>query len=98
MLVNKHLIPETETHVRFVSYTGRYPNLCSGNLTLKIDGETVVFENYDKFWSVADQNIRTYSDWIINVEDIPCQFRKYAAEIDQVFNDNVERPHCGGCA
>lgn len=31
------------THVKFVSYTGRYPNLCSGILTLEIDGENVNF-------------------------------------------------------
>lgn len=97
MLVNKQMIPEAETHVQFISYTGRYPNLCSGNLTLEIDGKTVVFENCDKFWSTAGQITEKYGDWIIDVEDIPCQFRKYAAEIDQVFNDNVERPHCGGC-
>ena len=49
--------------VEFVSYTGEYPNLCRGVLTLCIDGEEVrfghdygVFEswktdgNYDKFW------------------------------------------------
>lgn len=49
--------------VEFVSYTGKYPNLCSGVLTLCIDGEEVrfghdymVFEswktdgNYDAFW------------------------------------------------
>lgn len=27
--------------VEFVSYTGEYPNLCSGILTVKIDGEIV---------------------------------------------------------
>ena len=52
--------------VEFVSYTGSYPCLCSGVLTVKIDGETVRFghevgsfdyktssykdNNYDDFW------------------------------------------------
>ena len=52
--------------VRFVSYTGRYPNLCSGVLTLEIDGQEAKFghdlgtynwklnryedTNYDRFW------------------------------------------------
>lgn len=48
--------------VEFVSYTGAYPNFCSGVLTLRIDGEEVrfghdyIFEsretdgNYDAFW------------------------------------------------
>ena len=39
-------------HVEFVNYTGRYPNLCSGVLTLKIDGEEVRFgHNYIEFES-----------------------------------------------
>ena len=29
--------------VEFVSYTGKYPNLCSGVLTLNIDGSEVKF-------------------------------------------------------
>lgn len=56
------------THVKFVSYTGRWPNLCSGVLTLEID-----------------------------VNKIPEQFRKYATEINEVFNDNVPWGCCGGC-
>ena len=37
--------------VKFVSYTGKFPNLCSGVLTLNIDGKEVKFghaiEEYD---------------------------------------------------
>lgn len=63
MIINNNYITE---HVEFISYTGRYPNLCSGVLTLKIDGEICHFgheldsynynedkyddDNYDKFW------------------------------------------------
>ena len=52
--------------VEFVSYTGKYPNLCSGVLTLRINDEEVrfghdysVFEswktdgNYDAFWATG---------------------------------------------
>ena len=50
--------------VEFVSYTGTYPNLCSGVLTLRIDGEEVRFGhdyfeswktdgNYDEFWATG---------------------------------------------
>jgi len=50
--------------VEFVSYTGKYPNLCSGVLTLCIDGEEVRFGhdyfeswetdgNYDEFWATG---------------------------------------------
>lgn len=52
-----------EEHVKFISYSGEYPNLCRGVLTLEIDGEKVSFGhdcynseswktdgNYDSFW------------------------------------------------
>lgn len=62
---NTENISKTE-HVEFVNYTGSFPNLCRGVLTLKIDGEIVKFghdykdyclktskfndSNYDSFW------------------------------------------------
>ena len=36
MLVNKK--SSNTSRVKFISYTGEYPNLCSGVLTLEIDG------------------------------------------------------------
>ena len=52
--------------IKFISYTGKYPNLCSGVLTVEIDGKKVSFgheskdynvllgsyndDNYDRFW------------------------------------------------
>ena len=32
-----------EKHIEFISYTGKYPALCYGVLTLKIDNEEVAF-------------------------------------------------------
>ena len=108
--------------VEFVSYTGQYPCLCSGVLTLKINGETVKFGhknnaydfktntyndgNYDKFWESGgscgfshgySKSHVKQDEWIIDVEKIPEQYRKYAAMIDDVFNDNVDYGCCGGC-
>jgi hypothetical protein len=52
-----------DSHVQFISYTGKYPNLCSGILTLKIDNKEVSFgkdyslpdsenkSNFNSFWS-----------------------------------------------
>lgn len=42
MIINKNTDSE---HVKFISYTGKYPNLCSGILTLEIDGRTIRFGN-----------------------------------------------------
>ena len=108
------LINNTEQkHVEFVSYTGRYPNLCSGILTLEIDGVEYTFgsswrkpkPDFNRFWSSggcvrADENwnFDVYEgEWEIDVKDIPEQFHKYAIEIDEVFNDNVKYGCCGGC-
>lgn len=41
-------------HVKFVSYTGKYPNLCSGILTLVIDGVQCKFGN--SFWNSDNDN------------------------------------------
>jgi hypothetical protein len=30
-------------HVKFIRYTGRYPNLCSGELTIEVDGKIYTF-------------------------------------------------------
>lgn len=61
-------------HIEFVSYTGGFPNLCSGTLTLKIDGEEVRFGhdylrgnynsdgNYDSFW-VSGGGFGFTNDW-----------------------------------
>ena len=32
--------------LKFISYDGEYPNLCSGTLILNLNGKDVVFPNY----------------------------------------------------
>ena len=115
MLVNTNEYQKMETpHVKFISYSGVYPNLCRGILTLEIDGKRVSFGhnycneswkndgNYNRFWESGgglDGNYNAYyGEWEISVKDLPEQYKKYAREIDIVFNDNVECGCCGGCA
>ena len=107
MLVNRS--NEVNSNVEFISYSGKYPCLCMGVLTLKIDGEEVKFGNkysnkdvdYATFWHSGggiDNNYYAYSgEWEIDVEELPEQYRKYATEIGNVFNENVEYGCCGGC-
>lgn len=109
------------SHVEFVSYSGRYPNLCHGVLVLKIDGIEYCFgheigsydfgankykdNNGDSFWHsggdvLADEDWNfevCEGEWKIDVDKLPEKLRKYASEIDRVFNDNVELGCCGGC-
>ena len=44
VVINK----ENNENVKFVSYTGEYPNLCSGTLTLEIKGKKYRFGDYSK--------------------------------------------------
>ena len=110
MLINNNIESQ---HIKFVSYTGEYPNLCSGTLTLEIDGIEYTFgggykepkTDFRRFWSSGgsvwfDDEWGEYvegGEWSIDVDDLPEQFRKYAKEIDSVFIENVEWGCCGGC-
>ena len=103
MVINEHVVSH-EQHVKFVSYTGVYPNLCSGVLTLEINGEKVAFgygAPYRPFWCSGGGctcDYETYQgEWIIDVAEIPYEYQKYAREIDEVFNENVSYGCCGGC-
>ena len=90
-------------HVKFVSYTGKYPALCSGILTLNIDGEEVKF-GWDtddleasedcliQFWRVGN------GEWIIDSSELVEDYKPYVNEIATVFNANVPKPCCGGCS
>lgn len=98
-------------HVEFVSYTGDYPHLCGGTLTLKIDGEEYKFgnnlnepTNHPKFWKTggscgfSGRNPYVgHDEWIINPEMLPEEIRCYADKIAEIFNENVEHGCCGGC-
>ena len=104
---------DTCSNVKFVKYTGAYPNLCRGVLTLEIDGVEHTFgasykeprPEFEQFWCSGgsvwfdngwDDHVES-GEWEININELPEQFRKYASEIEKVFNDNVEYGCCGGC-
>lgn len=96
--------------VEFVSYSGAYPNLCSGTLTLKINGVIATFgihtdAQYPEFWRSGGA-VWFDEHWIDHVESGPWQFyekdlpeiyRPFANEIFAAFNENVPRGCCGGC-
>lgn len=99
-----------QQHVEFVSYTGKWPNLRSGILTLRIDGEQHTFGysggEYEPFWTSGGECWFTggYAEahvsegpWVIDASRLPDKFKIYAAEIDEVFNSSVPYGCCGGC-
>lgn len=101
---------EELAHVKFISYSGQYPNLCNGTLTLEIDGIQYKFcscgydnkTSFPRFWSsggsVSPDCLTTVAEWEVYYTAIPEQFKKYALIIDRVFNENVEYGCCGGCS
>lgn len=96
--------------IKFISYDGKYPNLCSGTLTLEIDGKTVKFGSskecdYCKFWSSGgccglrnNESYIEHSEWRFDKEEyFPDEYIKYYKEIKDLFNSNVPYGCCGGC-
>lgn len=86
--------------VEFVSYDGRYPNLCSGTLILKIDGKVVTFPAY---CMQSGGGVSFDNDWCEHVSsglwtvEVPEKYKQHEDEINVVVNRNVEHGCCGGC-
>lgn len=86
--------------VEFVSYDGAYPNLCSGQLVLKINGQMREFSRhclqsggtvwFDNDW---DEHIENGS-WSI---DLPEDLEPLRKEIEECINENIPHGCCGGC-
>lgn len=85
--------------VEFVSYSGEFPNACSGELILRIEGKEVSLGNC----LCSGGHVWFDDDWWEHIEDgpwsvnVPKEFARYADEITKVVNDNVPWGCCGGC-
>lgn len=94
-------------NIKFVSYNGRYPTLCSGWLTLNVDGEP--WKAHVDLFSGGKAYLDSHGNEV--VEQGPWDLSRYQydafvklgftdAEIEEVIrlvNENVERGCCGGC-
>jgi len=86
--------------IEFVSYNGSYPNLCSGTLVMRIDGEEVVFPDY---CMSSGGSVWFDNDWCEHVEDgdwsvsVPEKYSHLQHEIEEVVNGHVSPGCCGGC-
>lgn len=86
--------------VEFVSYDGRYPNLCSGTLVLKIDGVERVMPSYCMH---SGGSVTFDNNWTEHVGtglwsvDVPDDLSDLESEIEACVNDNVPYGCCGGC-
>lgn len=88
--------------IEFVSYTGRYPNLCRGILTIKVYGKLYELTNvlcsggsvwFDDGWCEHVED----GEWAINKSNLPEELEQYIEEIEYVVNENIEYGCCGGC-
>ena len=89
--------------VKFISYDGKYPNLCAGVLVLEVDGIKYEFEKHcmssggscgftnhyqDSYCHTGEWSIKRWPD------NFP---EALAREAVDVVNDNVRLGCCGGC-
>ena len=93
-------------NIQFISYDGKYPNLCKGKLTLKVENDIV------DFIDILETNGRSYFDnkwephiekgqWYLCSDDIELNSFNFSYEeinlIEKLINENVELGCCGGC-
>lgn len=87
--------------VEFVSYNGKYPNLCSGTLVIRVNRKEYAISylcsggsvSFDEDWNLTVEEGR----WTIDEYYLPEEIKQYKEEIEDVVNDNVEYGCCGGC-
>lgn len=96
-------------NINFISYTGKYPALCYGTLTVEIDGKKTIFgfeKEYPRFWasggSVSFDNewneTILQGDWelLYDKNDFPFD-KETMQQLINVMNENVNCGCCGGC-
>ena len=88
--------------LRFVSYNGEFPNLCSGTLVISLDDVEYPIKHAlcsgGSVWFDDDWNEHVEAgDWTIDEDMLPQLLKPYAKEIEQLVNENVELGCCGGC-
>jgi hypothetical protein len=93
----------TKAKLEFVSYSGAYPNLCSGRLVLKQGKKDWVFPDYclrsggGAGFSNAYQDAHVIKGkWAITEypKDFPEELKEEATEL---VNEKVHKGCCGGC-
>ena len=86
--------------VEFVRYTGEYPCLCSGILTIRVDGKDVDFKDAMcsggscGFINDYEDSFVTEGEWSVSLPD---EYKDIQAEVENLVNCNVSRGCCGGC-
>ena len=90
--------------IKFVSYDGKYPSLCSGTLVLSVDGKDVsekycLISGGDWYINKTDEGV-SKGDWkldtIYSFKDMHFTDEE-VKYIEKLVNENVKKGCCGGC-
>lgn len=89
--------------VEFISYDGKWPCLCSGNLIIKVDDVYYTLRNVlvsgGRICGGPHTDWDMWSElgpWKVDLEEYP-ELESYKEEITRVVNENVPQGCCGGC-
>ena len=89
--------------IQFVSYDGKYPNLCSGTLVLSVDGQKVAAMDClypgGEAGIGGDGNEYTIEGpWKVKWGKLSMPFTFHEmARITELVNQHVKHSCCGGC-
>lgn len=85
--------------VKFISYDGEWPDLCSGTLILEVDRKKRKILHAlcsgGRVW--FDENCNSIVEtgpWSVNLSE---DLEPYRKEIEELVNDKVPHGCCGGC-
>ena len=88
--------------LKFISYDGAYPNLCSGTLIMELDGKKIKFPQFclqsggSAGCDSSGEEYISYGPWTIG--DFPKGFPKeLEQEAENLVNENIKEGCCGGC-
>jgi hypothetical protein len=88
-------------NVEFVSYSGKFPSLCYGDLVFKWNGKEWTINNLSSGGSLDENWHASSGDWKIKDRDWPEDFPEdpnLRKAVVQMVNDNVPPGCCGGCS
>lgn len=96
-------IADKPPKIEFVSYTGKWPALCMGTLTFKVNDKQYEIRNLIaggetgfKHGYSGEPYIRK-GPWSLYEDSLPDELKPCKRLITKMVNENVEQGCCGGC-
>lgn len=96
-------IADNPPKIEFVSYTGKWPVLCSGEFTFKINGKQYTIENLISGGRIGfkhgygGEEYIEKGPWSLHEDSLPDELKPCKRLITKMVNENVEQGCCGGC-